>query len=210
MDGTAFIQQFREETVDEVEPYLWSDTLILRYLDEAQVEFCRRTEGLEDSITLTVHPDIGVVALSPQIRKIRAATLGGRPLKLCTVESARAGGVPPTPAARGVPTALVLGLTPNAVQIVPPPAVECEVQLDVFRLPLRRLTSPSQSLEVDARHAPTLMQYALSRAYSRPDPDTMDRTRAEYFSQLFELECARARREQGRTRSAAGTTTFSW
>ena len=49
MDGASFIQRFREETFDESDPPLWSDGLILRYLDEAQTEFCRSTEGLEDS-----------------------------------------------------------------------------------------------------------------------------------------------------------------
>ena len=53
MDGAGFITLFREETMDQAEGQLWSDELILRYFDEAQIAFCRQTEGIPDRMLVT-------------------------------------------------------------------------------------------------------------------------------------------------------------
>ncbi len=210
MDGAAFTKRFREETMDEAEPFFWADGLVLRYLDEAQVEFCRRTEGIEDSTsslcTLQVPAGAGTAKLSPKILKVRAAVLDSpsRRLDLLSVEDARR-----TPTVgHGVPRALVIGR--GSVQLMPTPTEPCVIRLDVFRLPLAAVEAPGDEAEVDDRHAPTLMHYALYRAYSRPDPDTMDRVKADYFRQLFDAGCAEARKEQGRVRKPNGAAMFSW
>ena len=198
--------------MDEQLPYLWSDTLILRYLDEAQIEFCRRTEGIEDSTssicTLNVPAGADSVAISPKILKVRSATVAdtGRSLQISSVEAER--GQPRLPA--GVPSTIILKLNALKAQLIPAPSNDMAVKLDVMRLPLSRIESPLDETEVDDIHAPTLMHYALFRAYSRPDPETMDRVRADFFLQAFERECARASREQGRARKGGGTTSFSW
>lgn len=210
MDGAAFIKAFREEAMDEAEPFLWSDTLILRYLDEAQTAFCRETEGLEDQIVVTAAAGSPTVRLPAKVRKIRAARLEGLPreLELMSVEEAGAWGM--VPGAPGVPRILVMGGRAGTVQVVPVPQEDTRIVLDVFRLPNGRVESMGDELEVDEVHAPTLMHYALYRAYSRPDPDAMDRVRADYFREQFELEVLRARREQGRRRKPNGATQFSW
>ena len=216
MDGATFITRFREETMDEAKPPLWSDSLILRYLDEAQVEFCRRTEGIEDSVssmcTVQVAEGDALVQLNPKIRKIRAATLAGvnRPLDVVTLEDARRNGVPMHSTHAGVPHTLVQGVGPAAAQLYPRPAVDVSVHLDVFRLPRTSIASPDDATEVDDRYAPTLMHYALHRAYARPDPDTMDRTRSDMMFERFLEGVKQAQREQNRLRHPAGATIFSW
>ena len=214
MDGTTFIQRFREDTVDVAQPYLWSDPLILRYLDEAQVEFCRATEGIEDSTstlcTLRTEPGVPLVKVSPKIRKIRGATLSdGRPMEIVSVEEARAAGVGLGARGSGAPRTLIV-LGDAQVQVYPVPDQLYTIALDVMRLPLRSITSQGDETEVDDRHIPALMHYALSRAYSRPDADTLDQKRADYFEDRFRAACAEARREQGRHRKPAGATNFSW
>lgn len=212
MDGATFIKRFREETVDEAQPYLWSDALILRYLDEVQTDFCRRTEGIEDSVSsvcsVAVPAGTAVVRLNPKIRKVRAARLAGYawPLDITSVEEARQNNA----TASGVPRTLVLGLGGGKALLAPTPATSVVLHLDVFRLPLTSIEAPGDETEVDDMHASTLMYGALFRAYSRPDVETMDRTKAEYFRQLFADECTRAAREQGRARKPNGATQFSW
>lgn len=212
MDGATFIKRFREETVDEAQPYLWSDALILRYLDEAQTDFCRRTEGIEDSASsvcsVAVPAGTAVVKLDPKIRKVRAARLAGHtlPLDITSVEEARQNNA----TASGAPRTLVLGLGGGKALLAPTPATSVVLHLDVFRLPLTSIEAPGDETEVDDMHASALMYGALFRAYSRPDVETMDRTKAEYFRQLFADECARAAREQGRARKPNGATQFSW
>ena len=53
--------------------------------------------------------------------------------------------------------------------------LDVTVVLDVMRMPKTQIESPGDETEVNDRHATALMHYALFRAYSRPDPDSMDR-----------------------------------
>lgn len=212
MDGATFIKRFREETVDEAQPYLWSDALILRYLDEAQTEFCRRTEGIEDSTssicTINVPAGADSVAVSPKILKVRSVTIAdtGRALEISSIEAER--GHARLPA--GEPHTIILKLNARKALIMPAAERDVVLKLDVMRLPLTPIESPGDEVEVDAMYDGTLMHYALHRAYSRPDPESMDRTRADYFLQAFERACAMANREQGRARKPNGATLFSW
>lgn len=212
MDGAAFIKRFREETMDEQLPYLWSDSLVLRYLDEAQTEFCRRTEGIEDSTssicTINVPAGADSVAISPKILKVRSVTIAdaGRRLEISSIEAER--GYAHLPA--GEPRTIVLKLNAHEALIMPPAKRDVVLKLDVMRLPLNPIESPADEVELDAMYDGTLMHYALYRAYSRPDPESMDRTRADYFLQAFEHACVKASREQGRARKGGGTTLFSW
>lgn len=212
MDGAAFIKNFREETMDEATPHLWSDALVLRYLDEAQVAFCRQTEGIADRLLLTIPALSPMLVLSPKVRKVRAATLvrGGREIDLLSVEQARAQGILPGAEGTGTPRALVMGAVKNRLQVYPAPVADESVLLDVFRLPNTTITAPGDELEVGDEYATDLMLFALSRAYARPDPDTMDRTRSEAFREAFDVACTRASREQGRARKPNGATMFSW
>ena len=212
MDGATFIKRFREETMDEQLPYLWSDSLILRYLDEAQTEFCRRTEGIEDSTssicTINVPAGADSVAISPKILKVRVAVLAdtGRSLEISSIEAERGR---PRVFARD-PHTIVLKLNSSKALLIPAAARPVTIKLDVMRLPLNRIESPGDETEVGDLYDVTLMHYALHRAYSRPDPETMDSVRADFFLQSFERACVLANREQSRARKGSGTTSFSW
>ena len=46
MNSTELLGTFREEMNDLQTPYLWSDALLYRYINDAQEMFCRRTEGI--------------------------------------------------------------------------------------------------------------------------------------------------------------------
>ena len=206
MDGASFIARFREETMDEAEGQLWSDELILRYFDEAQTAFCRQTDGIPDKILVTVSAGSNRLRFNPRIKKVRAATIpGSHSLELMSVEQAR-----PSRESSGVPRTIVMGTNKGTAEVHPTPTVDTQVLLDVLRLPLNDITHPSDESEVDDIYATDLMMFALYRAYSRPDPDTMDRVRADYFRGQFDDACVRARREQGKARKPNGVTNFSW
>lgn len=212
MDGATFITHFRQDTMDEAEPPLWSDDLILRYLDEAQREFCRRTEGIEDRISLSVLEGQAEVAIPDTVLKVRAITIPemGRTVNLTSVEEARAAGFFTRELPPGEPRALVLGVVPGKALLFPAPRTDVTLVLDVMRMPNSPITTAADKTEVSDRFSPTLRHYALFRAYSRPDPETMDRTKADYFLGVFERECDIADKEQGRVRKPNGVTVFSW
>jgi hypothetical protein len=207
MDGEAFIEIFREEARDLETPPLWRDELVLRYLHEAQIEFCQLTEGIEDSTSavcsLAVPEGTPVVALSSKIRKIRAATLAAidRPLTVLSVEEARREGISLASVHTGVPRVLITGVGPAAAQLYPIPAVDVTIRLDVFRLPLKPIADPSDRLELDDSYVSVLMSGVLYRAYRRPDPDTTNLKLSESYQGLFRSECAAAKAAQGRLRN---------
>lgn len=209
MDGRTFIGQFREETMDEAEGHLWSDQLILRYFSEAQIAFCRQTEGIPDRLVVPVAAQSSVLRLDPRILKIRSATLESRPQERLTIQSVEEAG-PVDDSAPGIPRFIVTGLNKGRAEVRPAPSEDVRVVLDVFRLPKQDISGPDDECEVDDLHVPTLMHYALYRAYSRPDPDTMDRVRSQYFREQFDAACVRATREQGRARKPNHVTIFSW
>lgn len=216
MDGAAFITQFRQETADEVAPYLWSDELILRYLDEAQRELCRLTDGIADSVSsvCTVKVKSALVRVSPLIKKIRAATLVDleRPLSIYSVEEARRGRVPLTSSSTGVPLAIITGVGTGNAQVypAPTPGQEWTVHLDVLRYPLTRIETSGDELELGDEHVPALMHYALHRAYARPDADTYDKRRSDEELALFRGACREVQVEQSLKRTKSGVTQFSW
>lgn len=206
MDGASFITLFREETMDQAEGQLWSDELILRYFDEAQIAFCRQTEGIPDRMLVTAAAGSDRVRLSPKILKVRAARLVGKhEMELLSIEEA---GMPTS--VLGEPKVLILGQSKGMAEVRPAPVTDMQIVLDVFRLPKGTITSAGDESEVDDIYITDLLAYALYRAYSRPDPDTMDRTRADYFREQFDLACRRVMREQGRARKPNGVTNFSW
>ena len=216
MNGGEFIERFRQDMMDEETPPLWSDALILRYLTDTQEDFCRLTEGIPDSMSsicrITAAASKGIVRLSRKIKKIRAATLEstGTPIDVTSVEDARRNGVPLTAAHSGTPRMLITGIGSCAAQVYPLPTADSVIRLDVFRAPLEKIGNVQDELEVDDVYAPVLMLGAMAKAYARPDAESMDRVRSAQLQQQFEAECARAAREQGRSRKPNGATQFSW
>ena len=216
MDGATFIKNFRGETADEVEPYLWKDSLILRYLNEAQYEFCRRTDGIADSVSsvCTVRVKAATAKISPLIKKIRTATMAEprRLLGVMSVEEARDSGISLANPTTGLPIFMITGVGHGIAQFHPVPAApeEVTVHLDVLRYPLNQIESPGDELELGDEVVPTLMHYVLHRAYARADADTFDRNRSEAALAAFLNGCREAQAAQSRARSKSGAVNFSW
>ena len=78
MNSSELLDLFRSEMGDTVEPYLWSDTDIFGYADDAQKMLCRKTDGISDASTTAVTEiaavvDTDWVALHKSIKRIRSA-----------------------------------------------------------------------------------------------------------------------------------------
>lgn len=204
MDASSVVGHFRDEVFDAEEPYLWSDPLVLRYLNEAQIAFCRETEGLEATMPLALPAGRQSVTLDRRILKIRAARNGTRVLELIPPE--RAAGLRTT---TGTPRALIVR-SRTQIEPYPTPVEDFAVTLDVFRMPLSAVESSGDALEVDEIYEPALLAFMQHRAYARPDPETFDKVKSESFLAQFKAECRKAQQEQGRRRHSAGATMFSW
>lgn len=215
MNSTEVLEVFREEMNDTAIPYLWSDALLFRYLDDAQKNFCRWTEGIEDSSTPAICR-LNVVAgtdwyrISPKILKVREAVdvATGRPVDVMNMEKASLKGV----LFDGKPGPLkvfVTGLEKSRVRAWPLPNAAATVELRVFRLPFRDITDAGdQELEIDEQHHLALLMWMKHRAYGKEDAETFDRRKATEFEVMFRRYCAEAKTEQVRARHKAGTVVY--
>lgn len=203
---SELLDQFRSDVADQAEPYLWTDDEFFTYLDDAQKQFARLTDGLPDTSTVDV-TEIPVTtltdtyALSPLILKVRAAWLldTGRPIAVMNVEDMSPRGMY-FDGRPGHVSAVITGLDTNKVRVWPFPAAALTVKLSVFRLPLATITSNSTSLEVAPQHHLNLLSWTKHRAYSKQDAETVDKTRAAEWRTVFEMYCGQAKAEQARAR----------
>jgi len=205
MDGSTFIKKFRAAAVDEAEPYLWSDDLVLSYLDEAQVQFCVETEGLPDRVDVEIGAGDAMVAIPPYVLKIRKAILrsNGRELDLISEESLAA-------PRSGVPRAVVVDGVMNTLTFDAVQSDSDRVILSVFRLPRKPVSHINDRVETPRQFDSVLMHYALHLAFSRPDADTYDKVKATTHLESFMLGCRDAERSMGRRRKPNHATNFSW
>lgn len=215
MNSSELLEVFRDEVSDLVAPYLWSDALLYRYMDEAQKMFCRKTEGIEDASTPAVCR-VSVVAgtdwypLSPKILKVREAvvTATGKPIAVMNMEKASVKGVR-FDGRPGPLKVFVAGLEKQKLRAWPMPAEDSTVELRVFRLPMADITDAGdQEFEIDEQHHMALLLWMKHRAYLKEDAETFDRGKAEQNEARFYAYCAEARKEQERARHQPGTVLY--
>jgi hypothetical protein len=197
MNSTDLRDYFRDEMKDDALPYLWSDTEIYRFEDDAQKMFCRLTGGLGDGSTpevvqLALTDPSGWVATHPSILKIRDAwrASDGRPIEILNYEDLPARGIRLDGRTGGV-EALIIGMEPHRARSHPISSDNTAViQLLVDRLPLKAITDAGdQKFEIDEQHHVALFDWMRYRAYSKQDAETFDRAAADEAKATFEAYC---------------------
>lgn len=209
MNTTELLALFRTEVSDNALPYLWSDAFIYTYIDEAQKQFCRLTEGIEDSRSYTLGIKVGTIwyDIDPNILKIRSAhdSATGKEIPIVASEKMTNAGLW-FDGGTGPLKVLIAGLEKGALRALPIPNVASTVELRTFRLPAD--VAAGDDFEIDAQHVLNLLYWVKYRAYSVQDADAGDKGRAELNRKEFELYCARARAEQGRLRRPVSTVAY--
>lgn len=213
MNSTELRDQFRSDVVDIEEPFLWSDTEVYDYLDDAQKMLCRLTGGLGDAssaltlISYTTATDW--VPVSPLILKTRDAynVADGRPVGVINYEDmarlrlrfdGRTGQV----------KYLITGMEPGKARLYPYPDAAGSIQTIVDRLPLKQINDADQKLEVADQHKAGLGLWMKSRAYSKQDAETFDRNKADGFEMKFRAYCIEAKKEKDRAKHKTRVVTY--
>jgi hypothetical protein len=209
MAPDEFLVRYRRETDDiDTQAPLWSDEEILNWAGEAEIEFCRLTNGISDARTeevcqVDVVPGTQWYTLHASILKIRRVHRGdtGREVDLINVEDMAARGWRFDGIA-GTLKALVVGLEEHAVRVYPNANETVTLNLTVFRKPLAPPSAENDNnpFEIAAEHHPFLLHWAKYLGYSKQDAETFDRTKAAEHKALFEAYCDRVKTEQGRLR----------
>ncbi|HEY6612763.1 MAG TPA: hypothetical protein VIZ86_16740 [Pseudomonas sp.] len=182
-------QEFRIASFDAVEDYLWSSASVLRWLKEAEAEACIRGRLLHehaDSMICELGVGIGEShhLLHPSLYEIDhiAFRLDGDtrryPIRLVSQEWLD-GNVRDWRDMTGRPEYAIQGDT--AIRLIPSPDATGLVLLEGYRLPSGTGVRP----EINAAHHRHLIHWALHRAYSVPDDERLDLSRAQAAERAF-------------------------
>lgn len=209
MNTTELLAVFRSEVADEIAPYLWSDALVYGYIDDAQKQFCRKTNGIEDSrsFKLAITPGTEWYKLDARILKVRQAThqSSGRPLDLMTYDKLDERGIRFAGQVGPVKT-LVVGMEKGQARAHPIPNIAETVELHTYRLP--KTVEAGDDFEIDDQHHPFLLHWVKHRAYNVQDAETVDKRKSDEFLGKFEAYCLSAKNDQNRVTRPAGTVIY--
>jgi hypothetical protein len=189
------IAQFRVDSEDKLEPYLFADESVIQWLNEAQEEACVRALLLKDWATpavcsIAVLADVSAYQLHESVINITRAeftatgeTDGTLLWQADEYELDRM--EPGWRKLSATPTAFIHHDTALRIGCQPPAGT---LALEVNRLPLWPMENDSDTPEIAAIHHRHLVLWALHRAFSIPDSETVDANRAA----LAELQFTRA------------------
>lgn len=206
MTPAALRSLFREHMVDAVEPYLWSDTEVKLYCDEAESMFVRLTGGIADGTTtavtdITVAPGDDWVDMHNSILKVRGATRvdTGRPIEIINYEDMATRKFNFDQMYTGPVKALIVGIEPGKARVYPISNEDVTVRMLVYRMPLEATTEAGEFV-IDERHHYKLLDWMVHLAYLKQDTETYNKTKSEEAETRFRNYCAQAERELARAR----------
>lgn len=214
------ITEFRRQMDDVVEPYYWSDTEIIQYLNLAQQEFYTHTHMLKTSETLTVTAGEKMVDIPSYAVEIRKAYLVSNGRKLDVLNMNRADeyfadddyGTQLTGqwrTVKGTPRAIILDVETDKGQLVPEPVSDDSVELYFASIPTKEIVSRSSTLTVsDSRHQMALILYMRSLGYDRQDSDTQDTEKSMAYEQRFFNAISRFKAENNNKTTGARTVRY--
>lgn len=206
MTPTQLRDLFRSDVRDEVVPYLWSDTELFSYMDDAQKMFCRLTGGISDTASeLCVLPYLAGatnVPLDPRILKLRnvADNATGRSIDVLNfedLETTYRNGIVHDPLVGRV-RAVVVGLDDDKLRLNHIPAEAGVLRLTVYRMPMEPIAADSDEFEIAEHHHRALLTWMKHLAYAKQDAETYDRGRSAEFSEAFLAHCDLAKSERSR------------
>lgn len=189
------IARFRTESNDRVEPYFCSDDDVTQWLADAEEEAAIRARLLIEDLNplyceIAVSAGAASAPLHPRVYEIAhqtftpAGTTGACELVLISRE--RLDQV--RPEWRNLPADDPRWLiqSETAVRLVPTPSRDGLLRIEAYRLPLKRLALPTQKPEIHEANHVHLVNWALFKGYSIPDPEFNDQGRARTALDAFE------------------------
>lgn len=181
--------EFRLVTQDKVAPYLFDSVAVDRWLTEAEAEAVIRGRLLHESdngavCQIDASVDVAVYPLHPALYEIDhiAFRLSGAatraPVRLSSPEELDRT-LPGWRDLSGTPTHAIQGDT--SIRLVPTPDAAGTLLLEGYRLPL----SSTGKLEIHLAHHRHLLHWALHRAFSLPDSETLNLGKAADAERAF-------------------------
>lgn len=215
MTGAELIAVLRESILDDVqEPYLWKTPELLRNLNYAEVQACRRsyliidgstandsgtaatasTAGQKPLCTLTVVGDTATYNLSPKILQVKRCQLASMvnpltgPLTYDDLDDYMYGwkgtGGIVGTAGSGGYPSAFLNEPNNTITFIQCPSTADTAYLVVSRIPLISFTLQT-SPEIEEKHHDGLLDWAAHLAYMKNDSDTQNLNLSKLHEEKF-------------------------
>lgn len=212
------IAHLRESVLDDsAAPYLWQDTELMRYLNYAEVQACRRahliidgttsndngtaatagTVGQRPLCTLSLIADTATYILSPKILQIKRCQLRSMQIPLIgpvtypEIDEYVSGWIGTNgtvgTAGSGGYPMYFLNEPGNTITFIQAPSVSDTASLVVSRIPLTPFTI-SSSPEIAEKYHEGLMDWAAHLAYMKNDSDTLNLNLAKVYADKFEVQ----------------------
>jgi len=193
MTLAQLIAQFRTDAQDKVASHLFSDEDVTGWLNEAEAEACKRARLLHESAdaavcqiavaagtsTYPLHAalyEIDYIAFKPasETRRFDVKLKSRESLDDAYPDWRERAGRPEF--AIQSDTSIRLAFTPDTAGVL---------HMEGFRLPLAPMVLTTDTPEINAAHHTKLVHWALHRAFSVPDTETIDPNRAVLASAAF-------------------------
>lgn len=186
---------------DDAAPYLWQDTELLRYLNQAQLEFARRTHILSDDEsaftsfstvagTSTYEFDDRIIAITEIGLEIDDGNgnLSYHGLRDRTRNQLK------NSYSQGRPTQYNVQVAQNKIRLYPVPDAVYTVRMLVARKPLRDLQNGRDVPEIPEDYHLTLCNFAAMKALMNNDPERSQMQAATDFRGQWDLDVRDAKR----------------
>lgn len=205
MKAVDLFTVFRRQADDIALPQLWEDSDLYLWLNEAEVEACRRARLIVDTQNITGADNVCRIqlvdsqpfyALDRRVIYVRRALMAGRTLPLEPMDYRDLDVYQPGWQSRtGQVTGYVRGLDngqfrPYRIPIASQLVNGSTVDLLVVREPLRLMAQDDQDdePEINARYHMALLDWVYWRAYSKKDSEAYDPKLAAQHLAVFEAE----------------------
>jgi len=205
MLATDLFDVFRGQAQDEATPQKWTDAELYRWLNEAEVEACRRARLIVDTQNVSGDNNVCRIQLvnltefynlDHRVIYVRRALMAGRNPPLEPGDYRDLDQCQPGWQARtGQVNSYVRGLDtgkfrPYRIPTTASLANGSTVDLTVIREPLTPMdqNSPNVEPEINARYHMALLDWVYWRAYSKKDSEAYDPKLAAEHLAIFEAE----------------------
>lgn len=189
------IEDCREELDDAVEPYLWSDKLLTRYLNEAVAEAAIRTRCIVETgqpliSQIEVKAGQASYTLHPSVVVVRQALLASEPREplVRTESQALDGHRCDWRTETGTPRYFLRDQMSRLVRLVPAPIKDDTLVLTLWRTPadVEEMEDPLDEPAIDSNYHGHLIRWACFRALNKRDVEQQSTNDADRNLAMFE------------------------
>jgi len=185
MKAREIIEFARDWLDDEVEPYLWSDDKLLRYLNEAEKEACRRQRLLyKNDYSISVVADTATYTLDSGLIELRNVRYSNKPVTWKSQDGLDDASETWKTATGATPESFMV--EGRSITFQPVPNTTWTIAYEGWRLPTNDINDMEDSPEIAEEFHIELAHWVCRRAFSKTGSEENDEKRAALHDAEFQ------------------------